>query len=98
VSAEAASVYDAFGDALVIEVEDLLAQREVFEQRRPPGAGSQRVLIVGNDDALLRGKLFDVATRDLMQFAGFSAGVGRAVVALFGHEVGTRFFQNSLDG
>ena len=28
-------MHDALGDALVIEVRDLLAQDEVFEQRRP---------------------------------------------------------------
>jgi hypothetical protein len=28
-------VHHAFGNALVVEVEDLLAEMEVFEQRRP---------------------------------------------------------------
>ena len=32
---------DALGDALVIEVEDLLAQDEVFQQRRPALAAAQ---------------------------------------------------------
>jgi hypothetical protein len=40
-------VDDALGDALVVEVEDLLAQDEVFEQRRAALAGLQRVLVVG---------------------------------------------------
>ena len=31
----AAGVHDPLGDALVVEVEDLLPQREVLEQRRP---------------------------------------------------------------
>ena len=35
VGAEAAGVHDALGDALVVEVEDLLAEVEVLEQRGP---------------------------------------------------------------
>ena len=34
------------GNALVVEVRDLLAQDEVFEQRRPAEAGLEGVLIV----------------------------------------------------
>ena len=35
-------MHDALGDALVVEVEDLLAQDEVFEQRRAARAGLER--------------------------------------------------------
>jgi hypothetical protein len=49
----ASRVHDAFGDALVIEVRDFFAQDEVFEQRRPPQAGLERVLVVGDEDALV---------------------------------------------
>jgi hypothetical protein len=38
VRARAARVDDPLGNALVIEVEDLLAQVEVFEQHRAAGA------------------------------------------------------------
>jgi hypothetical protein len=38
VRAEAARVHDALGDALVVEVEDLLAEMEVLQQRGPAGA------------------------------------------------------------
>ena len=42
----AARVDDALGDALVVEVGDLLAEDEVLEQRRPAQPGLQRVLVV----------------------------------------------------
>ena len=44
----AARVHDALGNALVIEVRDLFAQDEVFEQRRAAQARLQRVLVVGD--------------------------------------------------
>jgi hypothetical protein len=46
VGAGAAGVHDALGDALVVEVGDLLAEDEVFEQGRAAQAGLQRVLVV----------------------------------------------------
>jgi hypothetical protein len=46
--AGAARVHDAFRDALVVEVRDLFAQDEVFEQRR-----LQRVLVIGDRDPLV---------------------------------------------
>jgi len=39
---------DALGNALVIEMEDFLAQHEILEQRRAPLAGAERILIVGD--------------------------------------------------
>ena len=60
---------DALGNALVVEVEDLLAEVEVFEQRRPARADAQRVLVVGDRDALLRGQHGHVAAGDLMRLA-----------------------------
>ena len=46
-------MHDALGNALVIEVRDLLAQDEVFEQRRAAQARLERVLIVGDRHALI---------------------------------------------
>lgn len=46
VGAGAARVNDALRDPLVIEVGDLLAEMEVFQQGRPPHARAQRVLVV----------------------------------------------------
>ena len=46
-------MHDALGNALVVEVGDLLAKDEVLEQRRPAQARLQRVLIVGDGHALI---------------------------------------------
>ena len=66
VGAVAARVDDPLGDALVVEVEDLLAEVEVFQQRRAAGADPQRVLVVGDRDALLRGQYRRIAARRLV--------------------------------
>ena len=47
-------MHDALGDALVVEVRDLLAQDEVFEQRGAAQPRLQRVLVVADRDALIR--------------------------------------------
>ena len=49
-------VDDPLGDPLVVEVEDLLAEVEVFQERRAADAGLERVLVVGDRDALLGGQ------------------------------------------
>jgi hypothetical protein len=49
-------VHDALGDPLVIEVLDLLDQREVFEQGRSAFAGAQGILVVGDRDADVGGE------------------------------------------
>ena len=49
----AARVDDALGNALVVEVRDLLAEDEVLEQRRPAQAGLERVLVVRDRHALI---------------------------------------------
>ena len=43
----AARVHDALGDALMVEVGDLLPQVEILEKRRTPVAGLERVVGVG---------------------------------------------------
>ena len=49
-------VDDALRNALVVEVGDLLAQDEVLEQGRATQAGLERVLVVGDRDAHVRGQ------------------------------------------
>lgn len=71
VDAETAGVDDALGNAFVVEVEDLLAQHEVLQQRRPTLAAGEAVLIIGNCDPLGRRHRADAVTGDL---------VGRRVV------------------
>src|SRR5687768_6466402 len=44
---------DAFRDALVIKMRDLLTHDEVFEQRRPSVAGLQRILVVVDPDTVV---------------------------------------------
>ena len=43
----------ALGNALVVEVGDLLAQDEVLEERRAPSARLERVLVVIDPGALV---------------------------------------------
>ena len=85
VRGRAAGMDDALGNALVIEVRDLLAQEEVFQQRRTADVGLQRVLVVADGDALVgrqvlarclrvRAKL-DVLVGLLRAAGGWSAGV-----------------------
>ncbi len=69
VGSEAAGVDDTFGDPLVIEVEDLLAEVEVLQQRRPTLARTQCVLVVGNRSPLLRRQPVLGAGRRLMRLA-----------------------------
>ena len=80
--AEAAGVDDALGDALVVEVEDLLAEVEVVEQRGATVADAQRVLVVGDGHALGRGQPRATVTRLVRLAAGTDAE--RAVLVLAG--------------
>ncbi|MCW0414557.1 hypothetical protein NB689_000311 [Xanthomonas sacchari] len=72
----AARVHDAFGNALVIEVGDLFAQDEVFQQRRPARGGAQRVLVVGDRNALVGGQRRMRAAGLLVQFVAMAALIG----------------------
>jgi hypothetical protein len=53
VRARAACMHHALGDALVVEVRDLLAEDEVFEQRRAALAVLERILVVVDAHALI---------------------------------------------
>ena len=73
VRAIAAGMHDALGNALVVEVEDLLAEVEILDQRRPALADLQRVLVV-RDRAALRGRQdLGVALGDLVKLASVPA-------------------------
>ena len=65
------------GDALMIEVENLLAKVKVFERRGAAVADSKRVLIIGYGNTLLRGQDACVTARSLM---GFSSCTGRYIL------------------
>ena len=47
---------DALGDALMVEMRDLLAQQKVFQQGRPALAAVQGVLVIGQRQALVAGQ------------------------------------------
>jgi hypothetical protein len=67
--ARGSRVHDALGNALMVEVRDLLAQDEILKKRRAPRVGPERVLIVGKRHALISGKRGVLAAGDLVQFA-----------------------------
>ena len=78
----AAGVDDSFGDALVVEVEDLLPEVEVLERRRAPKADAQGVLVVGDGDALL-GRQASPAVRRLVRLTpGAESAPGSAATRL----------------
>ena len=54
----AARMHDALGDAFVVEMEDLLAENEILEQRRATGTQAQAVLVVRNPRAVVGCKVF----------------------------------------
>ena len=56
VRSRAAGVDDALGNPLVVEMRDLLAQDEVFEQRRPAQTGLEGVLVVTDRHSLIGGQ------------------------------------------
>ena len=75
---EPAGVDDPLGDALVVEVEDLLAEVEVLQQRRPARPDPQRVLVVGDRHALLGGQRERAVGRLVRLAAGPGGGGNRA--------------------
>lgn len=53
---EAPGVDHPLGDALVIEVEELLPEVEVLQKSRAPRPGPQAVLVIGDGNTLLGGE------------------------------------------
>jgi hypothetical protein len=72
----AARVHDPLRNSLVIEVEDLLAQDEVFEQRRAAVAGAQGILVVSDGVTVVGRQLveaaFDFRGRRLVSLAALA--------------------------
>ena len=75
--AGAAGVHDALGDALVIEMGDLLAEDEILEQGRPALSALQRILVVGDRRALIGRKHAVEGGDGLVGFAAFSGAQRR---------------------
>ena len=76
VGAVAAGVHDSLRNPLVVEVEDLLAEVEVLQQRRTSDSESQRVLVVADGSALL-GREDRTVTRHLMRLTSGPGVVGQ---------------------
>ena len=64
--AGAAGVDDPLRDTFMVEMEDLFAQHEIFQQGRPARPGLERVLIVGHRNAVIGGQ---GRTAPLLRFA-----------------------------
>ena len=79
----AARVYNSFGNAFVIEVGNLLAKDEVFEQGRATLAGFERVLVVVYSNALIGGKKFAAAVLGvLLQVVDLGVVISRIKLAV----------------
>ena len=63
---------DPFRDALVVEVEDLLAQHEVFQQHRPARPGLEAVLVVADRHAVIGRQ--DAGAVPLLRFTAAAHG------------------------
>ena len=88
VRARAAGMDDALGNALVVEVRDLLAQDEILEQRRAARTARERILVVGDRRALVGRQRIVGRGRGVMVLAACSdnvPGAGSLALGLF-HE------------
>ena len=65
-------VDDTLGNTLVIEMRDFFAKDEILQKRRASRVGSERILIIGKRDALVRGERGVLSTSDLVQLAAGS--------------------------
>ena len=83
----AARMHDPFRDALMVEVGDLLAEDEVLQQGRPARIPAQRILVVGDGNALCGGQHAGLRGRLL---AGFPAIPGSILPR--GGRAGSGFF------
>jgi hypothetical protein len=68
-----ARVNDSFRNTLVVEVKNLLAKMEIFQQGRSARPDLERVLVVRHRTALRRRHHRSTACGELMQFAPFAA-------------------------
>src|SRR4029077_11648838 len=69
VRAAAAGMNDSLGNALVVEMGDLLAQDEILEQRGAARAALERVLIVRDRRTLIGGECRVAGAGRLVRFA-----------------------------
>jgi hypothetical protein len=67
-----AGMDDALRDALMVEMENLLAEMKVFEEGGASGADFEAVLVVRDWAALSGGQDIAVSRRDLVKFTPFA--------------------------
>jgi len=79
VRSRAARMHDTLGNALMIEMGDLLAQHKVFQQRGTARTALQRILVVRDRHTLVRGQQHVGLAGDLMRFAAMAGAHARAV-------------------
>jgi hypothetical protein len=77
VSPRATRVNDTFWNSLMVKMGDLLAESEILQERRTPLPGFQRILIAGNDHALIGRE------RPLSRVSGLMRGAPRASDKVF---------------
>jgi hypothetical protein len=81
----AARMDDAFRNPLMVEMEDLLPQDEIFQQRWPASARLQAVLVVGDADTLVGRQVTGI----MWCFRGNSL-MSLAAIAVVGFVMGLR--------
>ena len=63
---------DTFRNALVVEMRDFVAKDEILQERRAARIRPERVLIIGERDALVSGERRMASARDLVQLTACS--------------------------
>ena len=83
VHSRASRMDDTLRNPLVVEMHDLFTKGEILKERRAPGIGPERVLIIGKRGTLVRGEGRVLSAGDLVHFAAvgerffvfFSSGI-----------------------
>ena len=67
VSTEPARMNDTLGNTLMIEVSKYFAEDEIFQKPRASRIGPERILIIGQNNALIRGERGVLSSSNLVQ-------------------------------
>jgi len=85
----AARMHDALGNALVVEVEDLLAKMRIFKQRWPARALLERVLVIRHGNAVLCRQCGNIAAGNLacLSTRSLRLGIGHRYRGIAWHSI-----------